>query len=563
MENKRKIKDAGEVIEGAKKLLRKEALNINILNDMTEEEKTSLVTKDNIWKKPDYKKMLDEGFELQAICLIKIIRDRLASKPSKFVSNGKYDFNQVNHDYVSTMTLIKEYCETHKTVDDIKKLITYIMDKTDYKNRENPNRYTLMWSISNNRSCPLQVFPIDLHKMESMIHAGFPNDDIPVWKKGVNIRQYSNSFCAIKSSKIIARGDSEEELWEKLETAYNKKKEARKKKQDIYDKPHLENLPEPKYTNITPEDFINDFGFRGIQFGEWLPDNERQAVLNISYSALMDLVELYDLTPDMISLNNTLGIAFGARGSGKANAHYEPDQTVLNLTRLRGAGSLVHEWAHALDNFLGKTGHTDKIENLYPRYASGGHQKTNTRLDALPLLPEELRNNIENIMEAIYYKDMTTEELNEQINKIEKLREYNLKLVEKKIKTRGLNPILQKKIDHINDYCNNELKTISKYSPKTNYYETSKQMSDYWHRPTELFARAFECATFDLLNEKNVTSPYLVHSLLESDLKKLEDLNIINPYPIEEERKKINKHMVHLMNEVKNILNKKNEIKYN
>ncbi|MDR0972533.1 MAG: hypothetical protein LBM61_00930, partial [Prevotellaceae bacterium] len=46
----------------------------------------------------------------------------------------------------------------------------------------------------------------------------------------------------------------------------------------------------------------------------------------------------------------------GARGSGTANAHYEPDRVVINLTKTRGAGSLAHEWWHALDNYFSRLG---------------------------------------------------------------------------------------------------------------------------------------------------------------------------------------------------------------
>lgn len=53
-------------------------------------------------------------------------------------------------------------------------------------------------------------------------------------------------------------------------------------------------------------------------------------------------------------MNGSLGIAFGARGSGNTKAHYEPAQVVINLTKKKGAGSLAHEWWHALDNFFGK-----------------------------------------------------------------------------------------------------------------------------------------------------------------------------------------------------------------
>lgn len=48
-----------------------------------------------------------------------------------------------------------------------------------------------------------------------------------------------------------------------------------------------------------------------------------------------------------------LAIAFGSRGRGKALAHYEPGRVVINLTKMKGAGSLAHEWGHAFDDYLG------------------------------------------------------------------------------------------------------------------------------------------------------------------------------------------------------------------
>ena len=44
------------------------------------------------------------------------------------------------------------------------------------------------------------------------------------------------------------------------------------------------------------------------------------------------------------------GLAFGARGHGKAAAHYEPGRRVVNLTKTQGAGCLAHEWFHAWDH---------------------------------------------------------------------------------------------------------------------------------------------------------------------------------------------------------------------
>lgn len=104
------------------------------------------------------------------------------------------------------------------------------------------------------------------------------------------------------------------------------------------------------------EDEYKVFGFRGVQFGNWANDKDRQAALNNAYDSFMNLAELLGVSPAALSLNGELGLAFGARGSGSANAHYESDQVVINLTKTRGAGSLAHEWWHALDNYFARHG---------------------------------------------------------------------------------------------------------------------------------------------------------------------------------------------------------------
>ena len=110
--------------------------------------------------------------------------------------------------------------------------------------------------------------------------------------------------------------------------------------------------------DVTPQEFQDQFGFRGGEFGKWVQqgkgDKERQAILNDAYDALMDLADLVGIPPKAISLNGTLGIAFGSRGSGWASAHFEPSNLVINLTKTRGAGALGHEWFHALDNYFAR-----------------------------------------------------------------------------------------------------------------------------------------------------------------------------------------------------------------
>lgn len=108
--------------------------------------------------------------------------------------------------------------------------------------------------------------------------------------------------------------------------------------------------------DISPEEFATTFGFRGVQFGNWINNDDRQAALNQAYDAFMDLADILGVSPKALSLAGELGIAFGARGGGSANAHYELKEVVINLTKTRGAGSLAHEWWHALDNYFARQG---------------------------------------------------------------------------------------------------------------------------------------------------------------------------------------------------------------
>lgn len=107
--------------------------------------------------------------------------------------------------------------------------------------------------------------------------------------------------------------------------------------------------------NITSARLMETFGFRGVNFGRkgYINDAERQEYLNQSFDALMDFAELLNVPPKALSLNGALGIAFGAQGSGGfAAAHFVPGFNEINLTKTKGAGTLAHEWAHALDHYF-------------------------------------------------------------------------------------------------------------------------------------------------------------------------------------------------------------------
>ena len=108
--------------------------------------------------------------------------------------------------------------------------------------------------------------------------------------------------------------------------------------------------------DVSAEDFREAFDFRGVEFGNWMQQKDRRQALNECYDSLMDLAMVCGVSPKALSLGGKLAMAFGARGGGKFNAHYEPDKVVINLTKTKGAGSLAHEWFHAIDNYFNMQG---------------------------------------------------------------------------------------------------------------------------------------------------------------------------------------------------------------
>ena len=140
--------------------------------------------------------------------------------------------------------------------------------------------------------------------------------------------------------------------------------------------------------SVSAEDFMNTFGFRGVEFGNWASQKERQQHLDNCYDALMDLADLIGVSPKALSLGGKLGFAFGSRGHSKALAHYEPAKHVINLTKKHGAGCVAHEWFHALDNYFG--GGAFQLNSLM---ATEGH-KTDGMRDEMHELFDRLRNKL-------------------------------------------------------------------------------------------------------------------------------------------------------------------------
>ena len=94
------------------------------------------------------------------------------------------------------------------------------------------------------------------------------------------------------------------------------------------------------------------FNLRAVEWGNSVTQRERKDLLRELHDGLLDMSKTLGLEPSDMGLNGTLAIAFGSRGKGGKGAplaHYESSREVINLTREHGAGSLAHEFFHALD----------------------------------------------------------------------------------------------------------------------------------------------------------------------------------------------------------------------
>ena len=223
--------------------------------------------------------------------------------------------------------------------------------------------------------------------------------------------------------------------------------------------------------DISAEEFRDTFGFRGVEFGNWTNQKDRQAALNKAYDALMDLAEAVGKSPRSLSLNGELGMAFGARGGGKASAHYEAEKVVINLTKTKGAGTLAHEWWHALDNYFSRRRGRKNDFNT----SRGGYVYNRERGGAYS--PQE--------------REEVTRSFAELVRAIEK----------------------------------------SGYGERSHRYASLK--SDYWSRPTELGARAFAVWVERKLSEKGTSNDFLATNPVSSDWGDPEMVSKYYPYPIE------------------------------
>ncbi|EHT5512419.1 hypothetical protein KYA69_000659 [Salmonella enterica subsp. enterica serovar Sandiego] len=391
-----KIGDFGEVIHGAAKH-RRAALAEALNTDKTiEDYHTQPLSR--LFPEPDYEKMAAEGTDNRTLAMLALLRNMIPAKPrvphrlnrwAKQVDDVRDTAGQLLDGSLPADKFIDRirqergsyYSEMVKTWEMLHRLPPAQM-KQAAGYRVKSHAYSMVNGKEYNP--PKVVHTLENEKGRSVLNAEDLND---LYKKAKAYFEQQSALPKSADSKtkldiyqnrrtgevFIAYGKNKTSLQGGFKTVAEARDYAKNNRAELLEKLNAlreqsreeqrnasnrdRTGPDRREGNVTPEKFSGAFGFRGVQFGNYVEGARRQSDLNRAYDSLMDMADVLKVPAKALSLNGRLGLAFGARGKGGKNAaaaHYEPGQVAINLTKGNGAGSLAHEWFHALDNYFGQ-----------------------------------------------------------------------------------------------------------------------------------------------------------------------------------------------------------------
>lgn len=607
--------DVGEKIGGAKKDIA--ALRMSFEESPTQQglseieeqspEVAQLVcTKKNILVPVDYQRDFDNGMEANVSVLKELIYARIAPKPLK-------DTPEERALYLSAIKNLQRSLEPVKTVKEMREAINGLGDRMkleteyhlaeqhrylDYARKEyerEPNKWDLQgtkrgpWN-EEKRTFERVDYTMEewrdeklkrVKKIEATIKQIEKNAKNPYFVLGDKLIDFFTNYNS--RQRTLDTLAKKKLTWDKLLNPEQKEKKRETSVTRIKWEREMPAVITRKGGRETPvkmpEDMVKVFNMRGVEFGNYVNDAAGTFHLIKAAEAFSDLADMLGISDKDISLNGRLAMAFGARGSGPALAHYEPTSKVINITKNGGAGSLAHEWGHALDNIMyqhsvggagslhfasegnmgdkGTTGMREAYEHLMKTIVKGNGKGLtyveNKRLTFARYNPARRKYVEEHgVAETIKkYLPELDAQYDREIERLKSLRgsSLNQKVLEKKIKSIETTRIKERNLliqaianDHYR-VTGQHLDKIPVYTGNSEYFTEMQKMDGgkgkpYWSSRVEMFARVFESYIQDAMHAKGVNSDYLVHGTKATPGA---------PFPRGEERKMMHNAMQKLL----------------
>jgi hypothetical protein len=349
----------------------------------------------------------------------------------------------------------------------------------------------------------------------------------------------------------------------------------------------------------------NSFNLREVDYGQegWMTQADREYHTKALEGAMHDMSEALGVDPAILSLNGRLGVAMGARGKGRAAAHYETGRHIINITKFQGGGSLAHEWGHALDNVMATVLIGNKKGDAKYLMEHHGHSQLppavraaatalKTALEKAPDPVEAKRKYEKNLSVLNKHINDLISQSNEKVREIRKLQEkpdtdhHRLTSLEsakeslRRMKNAGYESAINRwkavveqlsdpnyvrtdaendqinelkfDVDLLRQVINREKRHYSAYrslpSDASDYARSAMVLGKgYWGNSEEMFARAFESFVQDQLEDNGRRNSYLVDGTRDGGPSgKLGPVDIMR-HPVGEERKRINTAIKELM----------------
>ena len=505
-ESKKEIDDFGEKIGGARKdyynYSPKEVKNLN------EVEALKVLKKSNFWASPKYEDLHEKGYSADTSVYIRAIYLGTTASLSKAHANDKAA--QLKYfEFVNDIKDIVNNIPTDKTPNMASTFLMKQLANKDYLEKIGDNRYKALTKYHD-------LYSLGYIKRTFMQRVTYKLDV----KLRAEIKNASWDKLLVKDNKIINRNSIRKQIndIEYLDKYVRSGENATDYRQG---------------KDVTVEEFWNKFQLRAGEFGNYLSQKERQKILNYTYDAFIDMSKVLNLPPEAIGLNGKLAIAFGARGTGgigAASAHYEPSKVVINLTKFKGAGSLAHEWLHALDNYIDNRSKNKDVGAEFASMLSAQkpeyngdytpYAKTNMLIKATSTLLKYSELDLLDAVEKNKYSDID--------NGYSKIGQ--LKNIENDAKNKRKNK----------DYYISKFERAVSDLGKTDFYQSALNLDDnrkraYFSTDIEMTARAFEAFLYAEMASNGIRNDFLVNPK-KNEPTLWNNLGLDYPYPQDQER---------------------------